>query len=85
MGEWRSVVEADRVDAITAGLTSMRLVLTQPFVMLCWGAAITVLVVAAMVPGIDRGKVTRRKVVKGEAPRLRAASSRLGSIACSER
>jgi uncharacterized membrane protein len=39
------------VDAITAGLTSMRLVLTQPFVMLCWGAAITVLVVAAMVPG----------------------------------
>jgi uncharacterized membrane protein len=38
------------VDAITAGLTSLRLVLTQPLVMLCWGAAITVLVVLALLP-----------------------------------
>jgi uncharacterized membrane protein len=37
-------------DAITAGLTSMRLTLTQPGVMLLWGALITVLVVVAMVP-----------------------------------
>lgn len=39
-----------QVDAITAGLTSMRLVLTQPLVMLWWGAVITVLVVLAMLP-----------------------------------
>jgi uncharacterized membrane protein len=38
------------VDAITAGLTSLRLVLTQPGVMLWWGALITALVVAAMLP-----------------------------------
>ena len=38
------------VDAITAGLTSMRLVLTQTGVMLWWGALVTVLVVAAMLP-----------------------------------
>ena len=38
------------VDAITAGLTSMRLVLTQPGVMLLWGALITLLVVIAMLP-----------------------------------
>ncbi len=38
------------VDAITAGLTSLRLVLTQPGVMLLWGALITLLVVAAMLP-----------------------------------
>ena len=38
------------VDAITAGLTSLRLVLTQPGVMLLWGATITLLVVAAMLP-----------------------------------
>ena len=37
-------------DAISAGLTSMRLVLTQPGVMLCWGALITTLVVLAMLP-----------------------------------
>lgn len=37
-------------DAITAGLTSLRLVLTQPGVMLCWGALITALVVLAMLP-----------------------------------
>jgi uncharacterized membrane protein len=40
-----------QVDAITAGLTSLRLVLTQTGVMLCWGALITVLVVLAMLPG----------------------------------
>ncbi|MEK8049057.1 DUF2189 domain-containing protein [Ideonella sp. DXS22W] len=40
-----------QTDAITAGLTSMRLVLTQPGVMLCWGAVITVLIVLAMLPG----------------------------------
>jgi uncharacterized membrane protein len=37
-------------DAITAGLTSMRLVLTQPGVMLFWGALITAIVVLAMLP-----------------------------------
>ena len=35
---------------MTAALTSLRLVLTQPGVMLLWGALITVLVVAAMLP-----------------------------------
>jgi uncharacterized membrane protein len=38
------------VDAITAGLTSLRLVFTQPGVMLLWGALITVLVVLALLP-----------------------------------
>ena len=37
-------------DAITAGLTSMRLVLTQTGVMLVWGALLTALVVLAMLP-----------------------------------
>jgi uncharacterized membrane protein len=39
-----------QTDAITAGLTSLRLVLTQPLVMLWWGALITGLVVAALLP-----------------------------------
>lgn len=39
------------VDAITAGLTSLRLVLGQPGVMLWWGALLTTLVVLAMLPG----------------------------------
>jgi uncharacterized membrane protein len=38
------------VDAVTAGLTSLRLVLSQPGVMILWGALITLLVVAAMLP-----------------------------------
>ena len=38
------------VDAITAGLTSLRLVLTQPAVMLWWGALITAIMVLAMLP-----------------------------------
>ena len=38
------------VDAITAGLTSLRLVLSQPGVMVVWGALITLLVVIAMLP-----------------------------------
>ena len=38
------------VDAITAGLTSLRLVLSQPGVMIFWGTLITALVVAAMLP-----------------------------------
>ena len=38
------------VDAISAGLTSLRLVLTQPAVMLWWGAVITAIVVLAMLP-----------------------------------
>jgi len=38
------------VDAISAGLTSLRLVLGQPGVMLVWGALITLLVVIAMLP-----------------------------------
>lgn len=39
------------VDAVTAALTSLRLVLAQPGVMLLWGALITGLVVLAMLPG----------------------------------
>ncbi len=39
------------VDAINAGLTSMRLVLSQPLVLVWWGALITVLVVLALLPG----------------------------------
>lgn len=39
------------VDAVTAGLTSMRLVLTHTPVMVLWGAVITTLVVVAMLPG----------------------------------
>lgn len=39
------------VDAISAGLTSVRLVLSQPGVMLLWGALITLIVVLAMLPG----------------------------------
>lgn len=39
-----------QTDAVTAGLTSLRLCLTQPGVMLFWGALITLLVVAAMLP-----------------------------------
>jgi uncharacterized membrane protein len=39
-----------QVDSITAGLTSMKLVLTQPGVMLFWGALIAMLMVAAMLP-----------------------------------
>lgn len=38
-------------DAITAGLTSIRLVLTQTAVMVLWGALITALVLLAMLPG----------------------------------
>lgn len=38
------------VDAITAGLTSLRLVLTQTGVMLFWGFLITLLVVLALLP-----------------------------------
>lgn len=38
-------------DAITAALTSMRLVLTQTGVMLLWGVLITAIVVLAMLPG----------------------------------
>jgi uncharacterized membrane protein len=40
-----------RTDAITAGLTSIRLVLSRPGVLLPWAAIITALVVAAMLPG----------------------------------
>jgi len=39
-----------QVDAITAGLTSLRLVLTQTGVLLFWGALITALVALAMLP-----------------------------------
>ena len=39
-----------RTDAITAGLTSMRLVLTQTGVMLAWALIITGLVVLALLP-----------------------------------
>ena len=40
-----------RTDAITAALTSIRLVLAQPVVLLAWAAIITMLVVLAMLPG----------------------------------
>ena len=40
-----------RTDAITAALTSFRLVLTQPGVMLQWGLMIAVFTFAAMLPG----------------------------------
>lgn len=39
-----------QVDAITAGLTSLRLVLGQPLVMLTWGALITALIGVALLP-----------------------------------
>lgn len=39
-----------QTDAITAGLTSLRLVLTQPAVMIWWGIVITTLVVLALLP-----------------------------------
>ena len=39
-----------QTDAITAGLTSLRLVLTQPGVMLLWGALIAFLVLLALLP-----------------------------------
>lgn len=39
-----------QTDAITAALTSLRLVITQPGVMFLWGATITVLVALAMLP-----------------------------------
>ncbi|MEN9544428.1 MAG: hypothetical protein RLZZ598_1261, partial [Pseudomonadota bacterium] len=38
------------VDAITAALTSLRMVLAQPLVMCWWGALITMIVVLAMLP-----------------------------------
>ncbi|MFG6466888.1 DUF2189 domain-containing protein [Roseateles sp. BYS87W] len=37
-------------DAVTAGLASLKLCLTQPLVMLLWGALVTTLVVLAMLP-----------------------------------
>ncbi len=40
-----------RTDAITSCLTSVRLVLAQPVVLLSWAAMITILVVLAMLPG----------------------------------
>jgi uncharacterized membrane protein len=39
-----------QTDAITAGLTSLRLVLTQTPVMLLWGALITALIILALLP-----------------------------------
>jgi len=39
-----------RTDAITAGLTSMRLVLSQTAVMMCWAAVIAGLVLLALLP-----------------------------------
>ncbi len=39
-----------QTDAITAGLTSMRLVLTQPLVMIVWGMLIALIVFASMLP-----------------------------------
>ncbi|WP_368408507.1 hypothetical protein [Caldimonas mangrovi] len=40
-----------QVDAITAALASLRLVLMQPLVMLCWGALSTLLAGLALLPG----------------------------------
>jgi uncharacterized membrane protein len=39
-----------QTDAITAGLTSLRLVLSQPLVMLFWGVLISAVVLLAMLP-----------------------------------
>jgi uncharacterized membrane protein len=39
-----------QTDAITAGLTSLRLVLTQTGVMLWWGALIALITVLALLP-----------------------------------
>jgi uncharacterized membrane protein len=41
----------ESVDAISAGLTSLRLVLTQPGVMLLWGLLLSLVVLAGMLPG----------------------------------
>lgn len=41
----------ESVDAISAGLGSLRLVLSQPGVMLWWGALLTVVVLLGMLPG----------------------------------
>jgi uncharacterized membrane protein len=40
-----------QADAITAGLTSIRLVVTQPVVMILWGALITLIVAVSLLPG----------------------------------
>jgi len=40
-----------QTDAISSGLTSIRLCLAQPGVLLLWGALITLLVALAMLPG----------------------------------
>ena len=40
-----------QTDAISAGLTSVRLVLTQPGVMWWWAVLLSVVVVAGMLPG----------------------------------
>jgi len=37
-------------DAVSAGLASLKLSLTQPLVMIVWGAIISVLVLLAMLP-----------------------------------
>jgi uncharacterized membrane protein len=39
-----------QVDAVTAAITSIRVVLASPLVMIVWGALITALVVVAMLP-----------------------------------
>jgi uncharacterized membrane protein len=39
-----------RTDAVNAGLASLKLCLTQPLVLLLWGAIVTLLVVLAMLP-----------------------------------
>ncbi len=39
------------VDAVSAGLTSIRACLQNPGVMFCWGAIITLIIVTAMLPG----------------------------------
>ncbi len=60
------------VDAITAGLTSLRLVLSQPGVMIVWGALISALVVAAMLPwfaGLVDRRADRRPCVVARLPR----------------
>jgi uncharacterized membrane protein len=42
-----------QTDAITAGLTSMRLVLSQPGVMLCWGVLIALVVGVSLLPAFS--------------------------------
>ena len=63
-------------DAITAGLTSMRLVLTQTGVMLWWGALIAVITALSMLPWFAGLLVTAPVIGHGSWHAYRAAVAR---------